>query len=116
MLISGTKEVPSKTLRTFGETDVSHHSIPGLTVISATETVTIPLSLNEPRGLAFTPDGLEGWVAMAASNAVLRYDPVGGSETGPPITVGTFPEELVILDVILGPTPNNVTGHWIHYQ
>ena len=70
---------------------------------------TMPLTLIEPRGLDFTPDGAEGYVVMSQSNAVIRFNAATRTELGT-ITVGSTPEEIVIFDL----PPAGVTNWLIH--
>lgn len=66
---------------------------------------TMPLTLIEPRGIAFTPDGALGCVAMAGSNRVIKFDAAGRSEITN-VTVGAGPEEVVIFQ----PAPAGLVG------
>ena len=75
---------------------------------------TLNLSQLEPRGLAFTADGSEGYVVMSTSGSVIRYNAATRTEIGSPISVGTLPEEIVIVDTTeLFAT---AASHWQGYR
>ncbi len=72
---------------------------------------TMNLSLIEARGIAFMPDGSNGYVVMSGSNSVIKFDPDSLTELDT-ISVGTQPEEIIILDVTaLEPTPTPIAHY-----